>query len=186
MSRSRHVRSSAMPRLSFALALVALFLSGFAGHLRAQATAPKPDQYVTDQAGVLDQGTIDSLNSTLQQFERDTSNQILVAIYPSLPEGEDVAQYATYTFNAWQVGQKGKDNGAVLFIFISDHKAFIATGRGLEGVLTDPTDTNIVTQVIAPQFRAGNYSAGVTAGVDAMIAATKGEYKGTGETVDDR
>lgn len=158
--------------------LVLVFLTG----LRAQDLPPKPDRYVTDHAGVLDAGTVASLNQQLDQFERETSNQIVVAIYPSLPADADIAQYATDTYQAWGVGQKGRDNGAILFVFVNDHRIFISTGRGLEGALPDATCKNIITQIITPAFRQGDYAAGIRGGVQAMLAATKGEYKGTGTT----
>jgi uncharacterized protein len=177
MSRLRIIRWSWEP-------LAALFLLlCLAGSLWGQENLPpKPDRYVTDQAGVLDAGTVDSINNELEQFEKDTSNQILVAIYPSLPPDQEIAQYATYTYNAWGVGQKGKDNGAILFVFVNDHKMFIVTGRGLEGALPDAICKNIISQVIRPPFKQGNYADGIEAGVSAIIAATKGEYKGTGST----
>jgi uncharacterized protein len=161
-----------------------VLLLGSAAWLLAQVSnlPPKPDRYITDQAGVLDAGTLDTINSQLEQFERATSNQIIVAIYPSLPPQTDIAQYATYTYNAWQIGQKGKDNGALLMIAVNDHKMFISTGRGLEGALPDAICKNIVTYVIAPHFKQGDYAGGLQAGVNAIIAATKGEYKGNGST----
>jgi uncharacterized protein len=167
--------------------LLVLLLSLFLGVLaHAQNPPPKPTRYVTDQAGVLDAGTANAINSQLEQFEKDTSNQILVAIYPSLPDDAEVAQYSIDTYNAWGVGQKGKDNGAVLFVFVNSHKMFIATGRGLEGALPDAICKRIVTQEIGPQFKQGKYAAGIQAGVNAMIAASKGEYTGTGTTVDEQ
>jgi uncharacterized protein len=158
------------------------------GSLVAQTgnLAPKPDRYITDQAGVLDASTLSAINDQLEQFEKETSNQIVVAIYPSLPPDAELAQYSIDTYNAWGVGQKGKDNGAILFIFVNDHKMFICTGRGLEGALPDAICKNIITEVIAPQFKQGNYAGGIQAGVSAMIAATKGEYTGTGTTVADQ
>ena len=105
-----------------------------------------------------------TINQQLEQFERETSNQIVVAIYPSLPPDAEIAQYSTDTYNAWGVGQKGKDNGAVLFVFVNDHKMFIATGRGLEGALPDAICKKIITQVIAPPFKQGNYAGGIQAG----------------------
>ena len=167
---------------SFALGLLALLV--WTGTLFAQGEKlpPQPATYVTDQAGVLDAGTAQTLNDQLAQFERDTSNQILVVIYPSLPDGQDVDQYSIDTFNSWGVGQKGKDNGAVLFIYYQNHRMFICTGRGLEGALPDATCKNIISQVITPAFRRGDYTGGVQAGINAMIAATKGEYQGTGRT----
>jgi uncharacterized protein len=162
--------------------------TGLAASLFAQSAnlPPKPDRYITDQAGILDSATVEEINRQLDQFERDTSNQIVVAIYPSLPPDAEIAQYATDTYHAWGVGQKEKDNGAILFVFVNDRKLFIATGRGLEGALPDATCKNIITQVITPAFRQGNYAAGIRNGVQAMLAATRGEYQGTGKTADDQ
>jgi uncharacterized protein len=165
--------------------LAALFFSLFLGICAQAQTPPKPTRYVTDKAGILDAATANAINSQLEQFEKDTSNQILVAIYPTLPDGADAAQYATDAYNAWGVGQKGKDNGAILFVFINSRKMFIVTGRGLEGALPDAICKRIIRDVITPQFKQGNYAGGVQAGVNAMIAATKGEFTGNGSTVDD-
>jgi uncharacterized protein len=165
-----------------------ILLLCLAGSLVAQAQnlPPKPDRYITDQAGVLDQATLSTINSQLEQFEKDTSNQVVVALYPSLPPDAEIAQYATNTYNAWGIGRKGNDNGALLLVFTKDRKMFICTGRGLEGALPDAVCKNIITQVIAPQFKQGDYSGGIQAGVNAIIAATKGEYKGTGSTQADQ
>lgn len=147
---------------------------------------PKPERYITDQTGVLDGSTVESINAQLAQFERDTSNQLLVAIYPSLPPDAELYQYCTFAAQSWQAGQKGKDNGVVLFIFLNDRKDYIAVGRGLEGALTDALTANIRTQVIEPRFKQGDYAGGVEAGVTAIIAATKGEYQGNGSTSSDQ
>ncbi|MDB4793688.1 TPM domain-containing protein, partial [Methylacidiphilales bacterium] len=165
---------------------VFLFLAWGGFLLHAQTLPPKPDRYFTDQAGVVDAGTADAINRQLDQFERDTSNQILVAIYPSLPPNAEVYQYGTQVAASWAPGQKNKNNGAVLFVFIQDHKIYIAVGRGLEGVLPDAICNRIISQQITPLFRQGNYAGGIQAGVNAMLAATKGEYTGNGSTQDDR
>jgi len=161
--------------------------------LAAPPLPPKPLTYFTDKAGVVNPAVGQAIDRQLEQFERDTSNQILVAIYPALPPGAEVAQYSTMTYNAWgvgqkgpSVGQKGGNNGAILFVFVNDHKMFIATGRGLEGVLPDATCKNIITTQIVPAFKAGNYTLGIQRGVSAMLAATRNEYKGTGRTQGDR
>jgi len=173
------------------LLVLGLGLGGTPG--RAYDIPHAPTTYVTDEAHVLDDATQAALNQQLDQFERDTSNQIVVYIAPSLPPDAEVAQYCTQLYNAWQLGQKGPslgqhggNNGAVLGIFIQDRKAFIATGRGLEGALPDATCAEIVRNVLAPAFRQNNYGGGVQAAVNAMIAATKGEYKGTGTTQADQ
>ena len=173
------------------LVLLALLFAACCGSAlhAAPALPPKPVGYFTDEAHVVDAATGSQINEQLAQFERDTSNQILVAIYPSLPEDAEIAQYSTMTYNAWGVGQKGSslgkkggNNGAILFVFVNNHKMFIATGRGLEGALPDATCKNIIDALIAPAFKRGDFTGGIQAGVNAMIAATKGEYTGTGRT----
>src|ERR1019366_8719968 len=141
MTKRRAVRG--LPAL--AASLILLLCLGGSLFAQTQKLPPKPDRYVTDQAGVLDAATISTLNDQLEQVEKETSNQIVVAIYPSLPPDAEIAQYATDTYNAWGIGQKGKDNGALLMIFVNDHKMFICTGRGLEGALPDAICKNIIT-----------------------------------------
>jgi uncharacterized protein len=167
------------------LALLLLAVAAILPPLHAQMAhnlPPKPAGYFTDEPGLIDATTAHAINEELAQFERDTSNQILVAIYPKLPDGEDLASYAIATGNLWKAGTKDQSNGAILFVFVQDRKIFIATGRGLEGALPDAICNNIIRQVIQPRFRQGDYAVGIQAGVDAMIAATKGEYKGSGTT----
>ena len=80
-------------------------------------------------------------------------------------------------------GKKDKNNGAVLFVFVQDHKMFLQVGYGLEGVLPDALCKRIIDEQISPRFKAGDFDGGLTAGVPSILAATKGEYKGTGRTV---
>jgi uncharacterized protein len=156
--------------------------------LRADgALPPKPPLYFNDNAHIVDAATASDLNEQLAQFERDTSNQIVVAIYPSLPPGADLAQYCTQTGTSWIVDRKdgrimGGGHAAVLFVFVNDHKLFILPGRDLEGTLPDITCKQIIDNEIVPAFRQSDYAGGLRAGLAAMMAATKGEYKGNGQT----
>ena len=177
MTLRRAARGSA--GLLAALLLLASVASLFAQYTNLPA---RPDRYITDQANVLDAGTLDSINSQLEQFEKDTSNQFLVAIYPSLPPGADLYQYCTQVAQVWAPGQNDKNNGVIWFIFVNDRQMYFAVGRGLEGSLTDALTTNIRLQVINPHFKGGDYPGGIEAGVQAIIAASKGEYTGSGTT----
>jgi uncharacterized protein len=150
---------------------------------RANDIPAKPAAYFNDYANVVDPGVADELNRKLEDFERQTSNQIVVAVYPSLQTDDAMDDFCYRTAQAWGVGQKGKDNGAVLFVFVNDHKMNIQTGYGLEGSLPDVTCVRIEDDTMAPYFKRGDYAGGLGAGIDAMIAATKGEYKGNGQTV---
>src|SRR5580693_8822670 len=131
----------------------------------------KPPHYFNDYASLIDQRTAQQLDQRLEDFERQTSNQILVVIYPSLPADAVIEDFTQDAFRAWKPGQKGRDNGAVLFIFLKDRKMRIQTGYGLEGALPDAICKRIISDEIAPRFQAGDFGGGMTAAVDAMIAA---------------
>jgi uncharacterized protein len=149
----------------------------------AEKLPPKPSRYFTDEAHVVSSATAERLNKTLEDFERDTSNQILAVIYPKMETDSSIEDYTVRLAQSWHVGQKGKDNGAVLFVFVQDRKMFIQVGYGLEGALPDATCKQIVENEIKPRFRNGDFDGGLSAAVNAMLAATRGEYKGGGTTV---
>jgi uncharacterized protein len=144
---------------------------------------PKPTRYFNDYAGLVRLDTAQRLNQQLAGFERQTSNQILVVIYPSLPRDSTIEDFAQDAFRAWKPGQQSRNNGAILFMFVKDRKLRIQTGYGLEGALPDAICKRIISDQIAPRFQVGDFDDGLTAGVNAMIAATRGEYTGNGRTV---
>jgi uncharacterized protein len=163
------------------LAIVALVFG--AVFVRAAETIPpKPANHFNDYAGIVSRSAATQLNNELAQFERDTSNQLVVAIFPKMQSSSSVEDYTVRIAQAWGVGQRDKKNGAVLFIFQQDRKLYIQVGYGLEGAIPDATAKRIIENEITPRFRAGNFSAGVTNGVHALMAAAKGEYRGTGRT----
>lgn len=147
------------------------------------ALPPKPDKYVEDTAGILSLQVESALNSKLEQFERDTSCQVLVATFPEVPVDYQMEDFTQRTAEAWGVGQKRTDNGAVLFLFPGSRKLRIEVGYGLEGVIPDVLAKRIIEREIVPSFRAGDFDGGVTRGVAAILAAAKGEYSGTGSTL---
>jgi uncharacterized protein len=154
-------------------------LSAFA----AEVIPPAPDRYFNDYAHVVDAATANQLNTQLENFERSSGNQVLVAIYPKMQSDSSIDDYTIRVARSWKVGQKEKNNGVVLFVFIADRKMFIQVGYGLEGALPDAICKQITEYEIKPRFKAGDYAGGLTAGVNAIIAATRHEYKGTGTTV---
>ena len=97
-----------------------------------------------------------------------------------------IEDYTVRVAQAWKVGLKDQKNGAVLFVFSQDRKLYIQVGYGLEGVLPDALCKQIIENEITPHFRQGDFDGGLEAGVYALIAATRGEYKGTGRTVAER
>ncbi len=134
-----------------------------------------PDGYVTDRAHLLSAQTLETLETDLKNFESQTSNQIVVTIFPSL-EGSSLEDFSIHLAEAWKIGQKGKDNGAILIIFKEDRLVRIEVRHGLEGVLPDAVCKRIIQEKIAPHFRQGDFDRGVLEAVRAMRAATKGEY----------
>ena len=148
----------------------------------AEVIPPAPTAYFNDYAHVTSAATADRLNSELEDFEKQTSSQLLVVIYPKMQSDSSIDDYTIRVARAWKAGQKGKDNGAILFVFIQDHKMFIQVGYGLEGALPDALCKQIIDNDITPRFKQGDFDGGLSAGVAAMMAATKGEYKGTGRT----
>ncbi len=150
------------------------------------ALPPKPDKYVEDTAGILSPQEEAALNSKLEQFERNASCQVLVATFPEVPAEYQMEDFTQRTAEAWGVGQKKTDNGAVLFLFPGSRKLRIEVGYGLEGAIPDALAKRIIEREIVPSFRAGDFDGGVARGVDAILAATKGEYSGTGRTVADQ
>ena len=144
---------------------------------------PAPTAYFNDYAHVVSEGKAAQLNKTLEDFERQSSDQIVVAVFPKMQSDSSVEDYTVRVARSWQAGLKDKNNGAVLFVFVQDHKLFLQTGYGLEGVLPDALCKRIIDEQISPRFKAGDFDGGLTAGVQAIISAVKGEYKGTGTTV---
>lgn len=163
----------------------ALFLAVCYIATGAEVIPPAPAHYFNDYANVVSPNMVRQLDQVLENFERETSSQIIVAVYPKMQSDSSIEDYTVRVAQAWGVGQKDKKNGAVLFVFIGDRKMFLQVGYGLEGVLPDALCKRIIEDEIKPGFKAGDYNSGLAAGVSAILSATKGEYKGTGRTVGD-
>jgi uncharacterized protein len=143
--------------------------------------SPEPD-YIRDDAKWLSPTAFHSLNEKLKAYERETSSQFVVAIFPKIPDGAELFDFSQRLFEKWKPGQVGKDNGGLFLIFAAERKMRIHTGKGMEGALPDARCKQIIEDRITPELRAGNREAAINAGVDAMIAAAKGEYQGNRKT----
>lgn len=147
--------------------LVAGVLSSFC------ADIPYLTGRVTDNAQIISDSTQLSLTGYLKEHELKTSNQVVVLTIPSL-EGESIEDFANKVFNEWKLGQKEKDNG-VLFVIVPDEKKMrIEVGYGLEGTLTDLQAGRIISNIMAPRFREGDFDGGITDGINAVIGILEG------------
>jgi len=158
----------------FCFLVLLLLQPGIAGAL----DAPQLRGRVNDLASMLSPEATARLEQKLAGFERETTNQVAVLTIPTL-QGDDIDQFAIRVAEQWKLGQKGKDNGVLLILAQAEHKVRIEVGMGLQGVLPDITAGRIIREVMRPYLKTGSFDQGVNAGVDAIIAATKGEFKAT-------
>lgn len=135
---------------------------------------PPLETRVTDLAQVLSAAERADLERKLEVFETQSGVQIAVLIVETTAP-EVIEQYSIRVVDVWQLGRKGIDDGALLLVALKDRDVRIEVGRGLEGALTDLTSRRIIDEAIIPLFRAGDYAAGITLGVERMITVASGE-----------
>lgn len=167
-------------RVSKTVLILLIVLAG--GASAAEVIPPKPAGYFNDYAGVVSKEKARIFNERLAQFERDTSSQVLVAVFRKMESESSIDDYTQRVAQAWGVGKKDRRNGAVLFVFIEDRKMFIQVGYGLEGTLPDATAFDITERQIKPLFKANDYEGGLATGIDLICKAIRGEYTGSGKT----
>lgn len=144
----------------------------------AQTFPERPNRLVNDYTSTLSADEISRLEQKLTAFDDSTSTQIAVVIIKSL-EGYDVADYGARLAETWGIGNVGKDkknNGVLLLASLGDRRVTIQTGYGVEGALPDAIARRIIENEVTPNFKNGNYFAGLNEGTDAIISYTKGEY----------
>lgn len=139
-------------------------------------TIPAPSGYVNDYAHMLSNVQTLTLAKQLQDFERQTSNQVVIATFDSL-NNEPLESFSVHLAQQWKIGTKEHNNGVLLLIIKNEHKIRIEVGYGLEGVLTDATSSSIIRNQMTPAFKQGDYAAGIQSGTHAILEAIKGEYK---------
>jgi uncharacterized protein len=140
----------------------------------ADVAVPPLSGRVVDQTGTLSSGDIDSLTQTLKALELRKGSQVAVLIVPTT-QPETIEQYSIRVAEAWKIGRRKIDDGALLVIAKNDHKLRIEVGYGLEGSLTDVTSRRIIDEVITPRFRNGDFAGGISAGVARIIGVIDGE-----------
>jgi uncharacterized protein len=140
----------------------------------ADVAVPPLSGRVVDQTGTLSSGDIDSLTQSLKALELRKGSQVAVLIVPTT-QPETIEQYSIRVAEAWKIGRRKIDDGALLVVAKNDHKLRIEVGYGLEGSLTDVTSRRIIDEVITPRFRSGDFAGGISAGVARIIGVIDGE-----------
>jgi uncharacterized protein len=167
LARSGRTSEFILAGLLFALLSVPVF---------ALEVPERPEGRVTDLTRTLSPDEIAALEQKLSAFEEQTTNQIAVLLIPSLA-GDSLEDYSIRLAEKWKIGQKGRNNGIILLVVKNDRRLRIEVGYGLEGALPDALAGSIIRNEIAPWLRAGRFYRGIDAGITAIMAATKGEYK---------
>jgi uncharacterized protein len=152
---------------------IALFLA-FTFTALADVAVPQLTGRVVDQTGTLSSGDMASLTQKLRDFENRKGSQIAVLIVPTT-EPETIEQFSIRVADAWKIGRKKVDDGAILIVAKNDRHLRIEVGYGLEGALTDVTSRRIIDEVITPKFRTGDFAGGISDGVDRMMRVVDGE-----------
>lgn len=165
-------------RFLMGLALTAIIISS----PLAAATVPALKGFVNDYAKIIRDSDEREIEEYLAGVEESTGIQIAVLTVPSL-DGEDIASFGIKVADKWKLGDKEKDNGAVLIVAYAEHDLRIEVGDGLEGSLTDAKCGLILRNVIVPEFRDGNYSKGILEGVKNMGGIVTGDESAVSKSV---
>lgn len=145
------------------LIILVLLFSSVAGAL----DVPQLRGRVNDYAGAMQANQVQSLESQLNQLERDTGHQIAVLTIPTL-DGEDIEGFSIRVAEHWKIGKKGYDNGAILVVAVKDRRLRLEVGYGLEGLLPDAIAKRVTADYIVPHFRQQDFGGGIVAGIAAV------------------
>jgi uncharacterized protein len=154
-------------RASVVAAALALWLQFAPGSLQAQ-TFPALTGRVVDAANVIPDDVEARLTQKLEALETQSHRQLVIATLTDL-QGYEISDYSYQLGRAWGIGDKGKNDGALLILAPKEHKLRIEVGYGLEGILTDGLTSLIINQTIVPKIKAGDMPGGIEAGTDAII-----------------
>jgi uncharacterized protein len=161
-----------MPKRRLGLVAAGVLLAGLA--LAAEVAVPPLKARVIDLTHTLSTSQAQTLESRLRDFERGKGSQIAVLMLPST-QPETIEEYSIRVAEAWKIGRARVDDGVILVIAKNDRKLRVEVGRGLEGAIPDAVAKRVVSDVITPLFRSGDFYGGIAAGTDALMKLIEGE-----------
>jgi uncharacterized protein len=158
--------------MKFLLVLMTLFsLPCFA----QDVSYPAPAGYVVDTSHIIDDATQQRLAAWILELKQKTTAEVAVVTVDTTGP-ISIEEYAVKLFQKWGIGQKGKDNGVLLLVAYKDHHMRIEVGYGLEGAVTDAYSSRIINDIMAPEFKQGNFSDGIEKGTAAIVSLIAKEY----------
>jgi uncharacterized protein len=160
--------------MKIARAVLLTLLMCWAWAAAAEVAVPALTGRVVDQTGALSGSDIVALTQKLKDLEGRKGSQIAVLIVPTTAP-ETIKQFSIRVAEAWKIGRKKIDDGALLVVAKNDRQLRIEVGYGLEGSLADATIHRIIDEIITPKFKAGDFAGGISAGISRMIAVIDGE-----------
>jgi uncharacterized protein len=170
MNINLNLHKSLFTKIALAFGFLLLSVNSFAKEIPA-----KSNKLVNDYIGALSASEVNALETKLSGYYDTTSTQIAVVIENSL-EGDDLFDFSQRLATAWGIGEKGKNNGVLIYVAVADRKVRIHTGYGMEATITDAMSTRIRTQQMNPAFKAGNYYQGLDEATTTIMQLASGEY----------
>jgi uncharacterized protein len=147
----------------------------FTGSAHAELVAIPPiKNRVTDLTQTLSPDQQAQLEAKLSQFEQQKGSQVAILMVPTT-QPEDIAQYSIRVVDAWKLGREKQDDGLLILVAKNDRKMRIEVGYGLEGPIPDLIAKRIISEVMAPKFRQGDYYGGLNDATDVVMRLISGE-----------
>ncbi len=168
----------------FAIACLGALLA-FGAFAQDYAPIPPLSSRITDASGALGVSAKQELEQKLAAFEQSSGGQLAVLIVKTA-EPETIEQYALRVAEAWKIGKKGKDNGALLVLAMKEKKIRIEVGYGWEGPLPDVEAKRIIRETMTPFFKQGQFAQGIDAGIDKIALAVSKDVKAAATTVNEK
>jgi len=156
-------------KIRHVLLLLALFLLISGSAFAAPANFPAPKGAVNDYAGVITPSYAQQMEDLSREVWEKTGASVVVAVMESIGD-HDPADYANRLYQAWGIGEKGKDKGVLIFLAIKERKVRIETGYGVEGILPDGLVGEILDRYVVPSLKDGEYGKGLANGVAAVAS----------------
>lgn len=160
-------------RAFLAVGCVLVLLAG-TPPLNAEVAVPPLKARVTDLTGTLTPAQRETLEQELRSFETRKGSQVAVLMVPTT-RPEAIEQYSIRVVDAWKLGRKGVDDGVLLLVAKQDRELRIEVGYGLEGVIPDAVAKRVISEIIVPYFKQGDFYGGIHAGVSRLIRLVDGE-----------